>query len=43
VQVGFEDGKSVEILDGVTASETVILTGKLPLNDGQPVKVTEGK
>ena len=41
VKVGFEDGKSVEILDGVTAGETVILTGKLTLTDGQPVK--EGK
>lgn len=43
VKVGFEDGTSVEILDGVTANETVILTGKLTLTDGQPVKVTEGK
>ncbi len=43
VKVGFEDGKSVEILDGVTASETVLLIGKLTLTDGQPVKVTEGK
>jgi membrane fusion protein (multidrug efflux system) len=43
VKIGFEDGKSVEVLDGVTANETVILTGKLTLTDGQPVKVTEGK
>jgi membrane fusion protein, multidrug efflux system len=43
VKVGFEDAKSVEILEGVTATETVILTGKLTLNDGQPVKVTEGQ
>ena len=43
VKVGFEDSKSVEILDGVTANEKVILTGKLMLNDGQPVKVTEGQ
>lgn len=43
VKVGFADGKSVEILDGVTATDTVILIGKLPPTDGQPVKVTEGK
>jgi len=43
VKIGFEDGKSVEVLDGVTANETVILTGKLTLTDLQPVKVTEGK
>lgn len=43
VRAGFEDGKAVEILDGVTANETLILTGKLTLTDGQPVKVTEGK
>ena len=39
----FEDGKSVEILEGVTANDTVILTGKLTLSDGQPVNATEGK
>ncbi len=43
VKVGFEDGKSVEILEGVTANDNVILTGKLTLSDGQPVKATEGK
>jgi membrane fusion protein (multidrug efflux system) len=43
VKVGFEDGKSAEILDGLTGGETVILTGKLTLADGQPVNATEGK
>ncbi len=43
VKVGFADGTSVEILDGVTANETIILTGKLTLIDGQPVKVTGAK
>jgi membrane fusion protein (multidrug efflux system) len=43
VKIGFEDGKSVEILDGLTANDTVILTGKLTLSDGQPIKATEGK
>ena len=43
VKAGFEDGTSVEILNGVTANETVILVGKQPLTDGQFVQVTEGK
>ena len=38
-----ERGMLVEILDGVAANDTVILTGKLTLNDGQPVTVMEGK
>jgi membrane fusion protein (multidrug efflux system) len=43
VKVGFEDGKSAEILDGLTGNEKVILTGKLTLADGQLVNATEGK
>jgi membrane fusion protein, multidrug efflux system len=43
VKVGFEDGKSVEILDGVTANSTLILIGNRVLTDGQPVQVMEGK
>ena len=43
VKAGFEDGKSVEILEGVAGSDTVILGAKLTLTDGQPVKATEGK
>jgi membrane fusion protein (multidrug efflux system) len=43
VKVGFEDGKSVEMLDGITGGETVILTGKLALNDGQSVRMAEAK
>jgi RND family efflux transporter MFP subunit len=43
VKVGFQDGKSVEILDEWTGNETVIVPGKLTLTDGQPVKTTEGK
>ncbi len=37
VKVGFQDGRSFEVLEGVTAGTPVILTGKLPLSDGQPV------
>ena len=43
VKVGFEDGKSFEVLEGVTAEAVVIVTGKLPLADGQPVNRAEGK
>jgi membrane fusion protein, multidrug efflux system len=43
VKVGFEDGKSVEIIEGITEQQTVILTGKLPLSDGQAVKIAEAK
>ncbi len=43
VKVGFDDGKSVEILDGLSGDEQVILTGKLTLIDGQSVKLTEAK
>jgi len=41
VKVGFQDGASAEILEGVNADESVILVGKQALNDGQPVKVTQ--
>jgi multidrug efflux pump subunit AcrA (membrane-fusion protein) len=38
VKVGFNDGTSVEILDGIKPDQPLILAGKLSLNDGQPVK-----
>lgn len=37
VQAGFNDGKQVEILDGIPPGAAVILAGKLSLSDGQPV------
>jgi membrane fusion protein, multidrug efflux system len=43
VQTGFNDGAQVEILSGVRADQAVILIGKQALNDGQPVKLMEGK
>jgi len=43
VKVGFEDGRSFEVLEGVTAEAVVILTGKLPLVDGQPINRAEAK
>lgn len=39
VKTGFNDGANVEILSGVNPDQSVILVGKRPLNDGQPVKV----
>jgi RND family efflux transporter MFP subunit len=43
VKMGFNDGASVEILEGLTANEPVILVGRMTLNNGQPVNVVEGK
>jgi len=43
VKIGFNDGTSVEILDGIKPGQRVILVGKLGLNDGQPVKAAESK
>lgn len=38
VKIGFDDGESVEILDGVQEGETLLLPGKLVLTDGQAVE-----
>ncbi len=43
VKTGFNDGNSVEILDGLRSGEPVILVGKQALNDGQPVNAAEAK
>lgn len=43
VRVGFEDGKSVEILEGLQGDEPVILRGKSALADGQAVKLVQAK
>jgi membrane fusion protein, multidrug efflux system len=39
VKVGFNDGKNVEVVDGLNDSDSIILAGKLKLSDGQPVQV----
>jgi len=39
IKVGFNDGKHVEVLDGLKDSDAIILAGKLKLSDGQPVQV----
>ena len=43
VQTGFNDGTNVEILKGINPDQQVILPGKQPPNDGQPVTISEGK
>ena len=43
IKVGIEDGKFFGVVDGLTPDATVILTGKLPLTDGQPVARMEAK
>ena len=43
IKAGFDDGVSVEILDGLTAGQPVVVLGKLALQDGQAVNVTEAK
>jgi len=39
IKVGFNDGKNVEVLDGLEPGDSIILAGKLKLSDGQPVQV----
>jgi membrane fusion protein, multidrug efflux system len=41
VKTGFIDGQHVEILSGLKVDQAVILVGRQPLNDGQPVKPME--
>jgi RND family efflux transporter MFP subunit len=43
VKTGFNDGTSVEILDGLAPNVSVIMVGKLVLNNGQSVNVSEAK
>ena len=43
LKLGFNDGKNVEVISGLTGSEDVILLGKQPLADGQAVNPTEAK
>jgi multidrug efflux pump subunit AcrA (membrane-fusion protein) len=43
IKVGFNDGKNVEVVDGLNASDAVVLTGKLKLSDGQSVRVAAGQ
>src|SRR5690606_6492175 len=39
VKVGFDDGASVEIVEGIAPDAQVIVVGKTPMANGQPVNV----
>jgi membrane fusion protein (multidrug efflux system) len=43
IQTGFNDGANVEVTSGVEPPQPVILIGKQPLNDGQPVSTEDGR
>ena len=43
IRVGLTDGKNVEVVDGLNGNDAVVLTGKLKLSDGQPVRVAAGQ
>ena len=39
VKAGFNDGANVELLEGADEKDTLVVFGKVTVNDGQPVKV----
>jgi len=39
LKIGFRDDRSVEVLEGLAASEGVIVPGKTALSDGMPIQV----
>ncbi len=43
IRTGFSDRSNVEVVEGITTNEPVIVVGKQTLSDGQPVQVTEAK
>ena len=43
VHTGFNDGTNIEITDPLKSDQPIALIGKQPLNDGQPVTVSEEK
>lgn len=43
VKTGFNDGAMVEVIEGLSGSEAVILAGGAPLADGQAVNTKEAK
>jgi membrane fusion protein (multidrug efflux system) len=43
VTAGFNDGKNFEVVKGVEPGDQIIVAGKLPLTDGQPVSAAAGK
>jgi len=43
IKIGFNDGEQVEVVEGITSNESIILVGKLNLTDGAAISVQEGK
>ncbi|HWH70158.1 MAG TPA: efflux RND transporter periplasmic adaptor subunit [Candidatus Sulfotelmatobacter sp.] len=43
VKIGFQDGQRVEIVSGLKLGQPVILAGKQPLSDAQPVRLKESQ
>ncbi len=43
LKMGFNDGKIVEVLEGLTPDDKVLLVGLTPMTDGQTVTITEAK
>jgi hypothetical protein len=43
LKIGFNDGKVVEVLEGLTPDDKVLLVGLTPMTDGQQVTITEAK
>lgn len=43
IKIGFNDGKNVEVTEGLAASDSVILVGKKTLSDGMAIQATEAK
>jgi membrane fusion protein (multidrug efflux system) len=43
VKTGFDDGTFAEIVEGIDSDKQVIIVGKTPMANGQPVNVVEAK
>lgn len=43
LRIGFNDGALVEVLSGLSGTETLVVPGKLALADGQSVQISEAK
>jgi RND family efflux transporter MFP subunit len=41
IKIGFNDGKNVEVLEGLAPQDAVILVGKLGISNGQAVRLTQ--
>lgn len=39
IKIGFNDGKNVEVLEGLSNNDSIILVGKLSMSNGLPIRV----